>query len=165
VVNWLSQNGLALYGALTGTAALLINFFVFRHNLNKDKVKLAVSLTEHPMQESNIRDMEATSEKKSWEQINLTEVFVVTVRNVGNVTAHIDGVGVTTASGREIPALVGGEGGNANILEKANSKNIASMPPQSAKSFSVYLNRGEELYKVFNAYAIDQTGMVWRSNA
>ncbi len=41
--DWVTQNWLALYGALVGSIALLLNFFRFRFQVGKEKVKLSVS--------------------------------------------------------------------------------------------------------------------------
>jgi len=47
-MSWISENGLALYGAVTATVALMISFFNYRYKVKKDQIKLAISFMEHP---------------------------------------------------------------------------------------------------------------------
>ena len=163
--NWLSENGLALYGAIAGTVALAINFFGFRHNLKKDRIKLSVSFADHPRQADNLLDLESTEDGKPWDQKSLAEVYVVTVRNVGNVAAPIDEVGVVTSSGKKRPALVGSKHHGPNILERASGGSVDPLPPNSSRKFNMYLNRGEQLYGAAQAYVVDQAGKTWSSDA
>lgn len=163
MIDWLSHNWLALFGAATGSLALLLNFLGYRHNLQKDKIKLSVEYKSHPRQDENISRMESTAEKQPWEQIGLVPVFVVTIRNLGNVPAPIEGVGLIIDGGRKRPSLVSSKRGVPNIIEAVSSRNVDALPPLSSRDFEIFLNRGEPLYRVSCAYVVDQTGKTWHS--
>jgi hypothetical protein len=163
-MKWDLSSGLALYGAITGTLALAVTYFSHRHSLAKDKIKISVSWKPHPNQQHNIEAMLNTAEKEPWKQINLAEVFEVTVRNIGSITAPIEDVGVVTPRGRK-SALVSASSGERSILMAAAQAPISDLEPKTSRTFSIYLGREEEIFTVRSAYAIDQLGKTWHSRA
>lgn len=158
---WFLQNWLALLGAVTGSLALLVNFLSYRHNRNKDQVRLAVSFAAHPEQEENVRALVESEGKQPWDRPDLAEIYEITVRNTGNIVAPLSSVGVVAAPGVDHAAMVR----HGQFLQIASASNIAPLPAKSERKFAVYLGRGEALYTVTRAYAIDQTGKRWQSNA
>lgn len=164
-MGWLSENGLALYGAVTGSAALAISYFGHRHNIKKDTIKLAVSLQPHPNQSQNIENMLSTNGKEPWEHVNLTEVFLVTVRNLGSVPAPLEDVGVITNKGEKEHALVSKNHSSGSFLYKVGESHIEALEPKGSRVFSVYLRREQPIFPVVSAYAIDKTGKIWSSRA
>lgn len=159
--SWFAQNWLALLGAVTGSLALLINYRSYRYNRNKDRIDLDLSCASHPRQAENLRSLAETQNKEPWDRPSLVEVYTVTVRNRGSISAPLSSVGVVTQSGSERVALVR----DGQYLQSATTLNIDSLPPKSERTFVLYLNRGEEPYTVSKAFAIDQTGKRWEANA
>lgn len=164
-MGWLIENGLALYGAIAGTAALGISYLSHRHNVDKDSIKLSVSFAPHPRQLENIERMLATDGSKPWEQPNLTAVALVTVRNLGVSDAPLDDVGIFTSDGEKISALVSRENDQSLHLYSVKDAKISALPPKSSQTFPVYLRRGQPMFKPRSAYAVDQTGKIWGSHA
>ncbi len=96
MVNWVTEHWLALYGALAGTTALILNFARYRHSIQSDRVQLSLNFEKHPKHDDNLNDLQATDSNKEWERRNLFELYQITVQNIGNVEAHIENVGVIT---------------------------------------------------------------------
>lgn len=159
--NWLVENWLALFGAVTGTFALLIHYLSYRHNRNKDQVNLAVSWAPHTDHEENLIRLLKTEDNKPWERPKMVKVYTVTVTNRGNINAPLSRVGVVTETGAERLAHVN----DGRYMQKAASEYIEPVPPKSEATFSLYLKRGEEPYQVTKAFVIDQTGKRWELNA
>jgi hypothetical protein len=157
---WLTHNWLALLGALTGTVALVINYLSYRNNRNKDRIDLTLSCAAHPKQAENVRTLLESEGNEPWNRPNMVEVYTVTVRNRGSINAPLSSVGVITSSGTSRGALVS----NGQFLQQASTTNIESLPPKSERTFKLYLNRGEDLYSVKKAFAVDQTGKRWEAN-
>jgi len=161
VLNWIFENWLALLGAVTGTVALLINYLSFRHAKAKEDISLAVSCAAHPRQAENLRVFAETAEAEPWNRHSMVEIYTVTVRNQGSVTAPLSKVGVVTTSGAERTALVS----KGRYMEEATGSNIDYLPPKSEQKFDIYLKRDEEFYSLSKAFVIDQTGKRWEVNA
>lgn len=159
--NWLAENWLALFGAVTGTFALLIHYLSYRHNRNKDEVDLAVSWAPHADHEENVRELLETEDNKPWDRPGMVEVYTVTVTNRGNINAPLSRVGIITETGVERLAHVH----DGRYMQQATARHIEPIPPKSEETFSVYLKRGDEPYQVMQAFVIDQTGKRWEVNA
>jgi len=164
-MTWLDQNALALYGAITGTVALFISFFSHRHNVKKDRIRLVVSFAPHPKADENIMRMNTADPNSLWARPQLAEIYSVTVRNMGGVSAPLDDVGLTDEVGKDHQALVHSRSGQMNFLVPLSKSNAEALEPRAAKTFSVYLNSDAPMFKVASAYAVDQTGKVWRARA
>lgn len=95
-----------MYSAIVGTIALFINLLRFFHTLKKDKVKLKVVVFPHKNQKQNIERLGQNAGKPDYEKTSLAEVFVVKVRNTGNVNAFIEDVNLICKLGVERKALV-----------------------------------------------------------
>jgi len=162
VQEWILNNWLALYGAVVGTIALFINLFRFFHTLKKDKVKLKVSVSPHENQKQNIERIAQNVDKSTYERTNLAEVYVVKVRNMGNVNAFVEDVKLICKEGVERKALVSQNMGNSCILGEIKEIDI---PPKSSLSFNIYLRDGEEPFVPSKAIVTDSTGKEWRVNA
>lgn len=142
--NWIAENWLALFGAVTGTIALLIHYLSYRHTRNKDKIGLAVSWAPHSRREDNIRLLAETESREEYDRPRMVEVFEVTVTNLGNVTAPLSRVGVLTGAGSERLAYIS----DGKHLHETKAGRVAPIPPKSEVTFSVYLKRGEEPFQV-----------------
>ena len=159
---WISNNWLALYGAIVGTIALFINLFRFFHTLKKDKVKLKVSVSPHENQKQNIERIAQNVDRPAYEKTNLAEVYVIKVRNIGNVNAFVEDAKLICKAGMERKALVHQNMGNSCILGKIKEIDIS---PKSSVSFNIYLKDGEEPFVPSKAIVTDSTGKEWRVNA
>ena len=73
---WISENWLALYGAVIGTVALIINLSRFFHTLGKDKVKLRVTAEEHPNKSENEIELANPVQKNLEEVSNHFYLFI-----------------------------------------------------------------------------------------
>lgn len=163
-MSWISQNSLALYGAVTGTIAILISFFNYRYNVKKDQIKLNVSYKEHPNKTENIELLISTRMKDSWEQLNCLEVYLVTIRNLSNIPIPIHDVGVIDEHGNIHQALIISHFSQMNLLKSLpETSDTEALKPKASKTFSVYLSRDEAPFTAISAYVIDQTGKEWKA--
>jgi hypothetical protein len=158
---WFTENGLALYGAVTGTAALLITFSSHRLNVKKDQIKLAISYAEHSEKSENIERLNTQNTERPWDQPQIIEVYVITVRNLGSIPAPLDEVGIIDNDGNKHQALVRARMSQMNLLQPITESNVEPLEPRAARTFSVYLRRDEPTFSAVSAYAIDQTGKKW----
>lgn len=164
-MSWLSENGLALYGAVTGTAALLITFFSHRHNVKKDQIKLSVSYADHQNKSQNIERLTTDNSENPFDKPNLVEVYTVTVRNLGSISAPLHDVGVIDKNGNKYQALISHRMSQMNLLQPLSESVDEPLEPRAAKKFSIYLRRDETLFLPVSAYAVDQTGKEWIGRA
>lgn len=164
-MTWLNQNALALYGAITGTVALLVSFFSHRYNVKKDQIKLDVSYAPHPDQAKNIERLNTEDSESPWDRPNVVEVYLVTVRNLGSIPAPLGDVGVSDKAGKKYQALVSRRFSQMSLLQPLSESNVESLEPRAARTFSVYLRRDEPMFTAVSAYAIDQTGKAWQVRA
>ena len=168
MINWITENGLALYGAVAGTIALLISYFGHRHNIERDRIKLSVDFSPHPDQTKNVEKLRIPKEDQNSflaGPIYQVEYYVVTVRNIGAVPAPISDVWVKSVDGKIHSSLISVRLGTHSILQKLSETSIDPIEPNSCVKFSIYLRRGESEFKAISAYATDQTGKEWRSRA
>jgi hypothetical protein len=162
VQEWFSNNWLALYGAIVGTIALFINLFRFFHTLKKDKVKLKVSLSPHKNKGQNIYLLSQNIKKPIHMKLNLAEVYVIKVRNIGNVNAYVEDVKLTCKAGVERKALISQNMGGSSILAEITEIDIS---PKSSLNFNIYLRDGEEPFVPSKVIVTDSTGKDWSVNA
>lgn len=161
-MSWIIENGLALYGAVTGTAALMISFFNYRHKVKKDQIKLSISFMEHPQKTENIERLNNKDIEHPWEQPHVVEVYLVTVRNLGSVSAPLHDVGVVDKDGYKHQASITLHYSQMSLLKHLPEIDTEALEPRGSKTFSVYLHRDEPQFAAVSAYAIDQTGKEWK---
>lgn len=162
---WLTENWLALYGSLVGTVALFVNFSNFIHAVKKDKVKLTLSLAPHPEREKNMERLISTEKNEPWDdRPNLVESHQITIRNIGNVDAHIEDAGIICQDGKTRKVLINYPGNSCTLghLTEVGSVTISA---KSSKKMSVYLNRDEDAFAAKKAFVTDSTGKRWTTNA
>ena len=162
---WIANNWLAFYGAVVGTLALGINFSKFIHAINKDKIKIRVSVSDHPQKLANIKLLKDGEDNEPLDRINMAEVYIVTVRNIGNVNAHIDDAGVICTHEKSHSALVSSPTGGGCILVSISEAKLDPIAPKSSKKFSIYLQRGQECFEARRAFVVDSTGEKWLAKA
>ena len=162
---WIYQNWLALYGAVVGSIALLINFSRLLYTIKKDKIKLTLSVAPHPEKEKNIERLVATEENEPWDdRPNLVEIYKLTVRNIGNVDAHLEDAGIVCEKGKIHQVLVS-TSSNHCVLSNIPNSGLVQIQPKASKKLSVYLNRAENIFQVKKAFVVDSTGKKWTIKA
>ena len=97
--------------------------------------------------------------------INMTEVFLVTVRNLGSVPAPLEDVGVITEKGAKEHALISKHHSSGSLLYKVGESGIEALEPKGSRTFSVYLRREHPMFSAVSAYVVDGTGKTWYSRA
>jgi hypothetical protein len=162
--DWISKNWLALYGSIVGTIALIINLSKFIHSLKKDKVKLSLSVAPHPDREANIQRFKDTEQAQPWEQANLVEVYVITVRNKGTVVAFIEDATLICKKGSTYQALTRYSGDNC-MLGSIPQVGTIKVEPKSSVKLSIYQKREHKDFTPKRVEVIDSTGKKWRKNA
>jgi len=102
---WILRNWLALYASIVGTIALFINITRLLHTVKKDKINIKLSIENHPQKSKNIQNLKSTKHNDPWDRPSIVEVYSVIIRNVGNVSAYIENVGIICNQGNEHTAL------------------------------------------------------------
>jgi hypothetical protein len=148
VLEWIQNNWLALYGALIGTVALIFNFSRFIHTVNKDKIKLALSIVPVPNQEAKFREM-SEKEEEPWNRSD-TSVFTITVRNIGNVEAYIENVWVICTKGTKYSA--------STFLERDNQP----LKPRTSGKYNISLSKGQKLFEPKRIFVTDKIDGKWK---
>jgi hypothetical protein len=162
---WLTENWLALYGSIVGTIALFLNFSRFIHAIKKDKVKLSLSVAPHPEREKNMERLISTENNEPWDdRPNVVESYQITIRNIGNVDAHIEDAGIICQDGKIRQVLISYPGNYCTLghLSEVGSVTISA---KASKKMCVYLNRGENEFIARKAFAMDSTGKKWTAKA
>ena len=158
MIEWLSLNWLAFYGAVVGTLALILNFLRLRHQIKSGEPKLSISVAKHSSYDENIARLQAPEEETPpfrSSRPSMVEIYEITVRNLGSVEAHIESCGVVTANGEKKEASVRAAGQREfRMMQKTSSNATLSVSAKSSETFSVYLHRDEDLFEVSHAFAV-----------
>jgi len=157
--DWWFTNGLAAYGAVVGTIALLLNLWKFFYDRTKDAVQLSVSCTADSSLRSNIERVN-TERAADWDGPNLLPGYLLKVTNIGSVPAHIADAGMISDDGSVTSALVAAPG-RPMILESIARGQIEPLQPKAARTFTVYVQRGVKAPKPVKAFVEDATGRRW----
>jgi len=160
---WISENWLALYGAVIGTVALIINLSRFFHTLGKDKVKLRVTAEEHPNKSENeIELANPDSKEPGGGQQPFLPVYRINVTNTGSVDAHIENAYVLTNESIEKHVLVTYPNDHCMYggIEQVGTIIIS---PKASLKLNIYLKRGEKKFTARKAQVVDGTGKIWKA--
>ncbi|MDP1871351.1 MAG: hypothetical protein Q8K61_06960 [Gallionella sp.] len=150
--------GLAIYGAITGTIALGINLFGYLHTRQKDKVQLTVECSEDENARSNLERMLKTENAPESERSSLESIYVVTVRNPGSVEAHIQEVGIVDKNGSMHTALIQ----TRMFLVDLSKAPKVTIEPKAMCKFKIYIRRGEPIFTPASCFVIDQQQKTWK---
>ena len=159
MMDWLQQNLLAVYGAVVGTIALILNFGRFWLVLQRGKRKLRV--------EANISDRaQAQLDELAKPQLPFTQgtligpIFDVAVINCSHVHIHVQSAGiiVRTKNGKEkIESLI--RNGSQGWLSKLSKAGGHDLPAGARHTFHVWFSREEStIPEVVGCYVTDQLG-------
>ncbi len=163
MIEWVSQNWLALYGSIVGTIALFINVFRFRHLVKMDKVQLAISVEDQPQRTENIENLQNSNSKDPWERENFVKAYTVTIRNTGTVVAYIEDAGVICNKGNSHAVLINHSKDNC-ILNSIPQVRTIKVEPKSLEKLFVYYKRDEDFFIAKSVYVIDSTGKEWQKS-
>ena len=161
---WILNNWLALYASIVGTFALFVNLTRLIHTVKKDKTNIKLSIENHPQKSKNIDTLKSTEDSEPWNRPSIVEVYSVIIRNIGNVSAYIENVGIICERGNEHTALVHSTSGGG-LLVSLPEANLEVIEPKSSRKFHIYLRRNEEEFNAQSAFAIDSTGKKWKAKA
>ena len=156
------MNWLALYGAVVGTTALLVNFARYRHSTKSSKVSLSISVAKHRAHDENIQRLTETESEPEYGRPSIVSLYTITITNTGSIDAFIQNAGVITDTNVRKEAL-GYRNRNESILSPLPDLDDKLVRPKSSKNYDIHLKRGEELYTVKRAFVEDQTGNKWLS--
>lgn len=157
MIDWLLINWLAFYAAVVGTIALIVNIFRFRHVVNKERVKLSVSVHDHPDRTRNIRRLEDEKTADDWSRAHIVEAYEITMRNIGSVAAYIEDAGVICKDGKSHSALIS-EGRDTGMMSSISSVGQLKIEPKSSEKVSVYYSRDKDIFSAKKGYVVDSTG-------
>ena len=161
LMKWISSNWLALYGAIVGTIALFINFSRLIHSVQRDKVKVDITTSAHRRASQNIIQMNASQDGEPAQRIKKAEIYLVTIRNTGNVDAYIEDVGMICSKRISHSASVYSGSGFQTVAEAKQGP----IKPKASREFKVYLPANQEPFTATHAFAIDSTGKQWKKKA
>jgi hypothetical protein len=162
LTEWLRQNLLAVYAAVVGTLALVLNLSGFLHDVRKSAVRLRVLCRPHSDLQNSLSARAAAANSTNTDRRTLFEAYRVTVFNDGSVPAHIQEVGVTCTNRCVETALVSQPGGNRLLLLPVADSDLEAIPPKSSQDFTIYFRVDRDVFTPKKAFAVDKTGKKWQ---
>ena len=161
--NWVIENWLALYGAIVGTIALVINFSRFIHTIGKEKVKLRVTAQPHQNKTENLEELASPDSRMlGGGQQQFLPIYQIKISNVGNVDAHIESAYVLTDDGNKKHVLVKY---SHDQLRYGSIDQVGTIlvKPKTSTQMSVYLHRGKAEFIAKAAEILDGNGKKWKA--
>jgi hypothetical protein len=166
MTEWISENWLAMYGAIVGSFALMLNVVRFFYDRKKDSVQIEVSGEPHPDYEEQVMRLKEGKKRPEYDRPGLLEVYKVQVTNTGNIPVHLHDAGVVSTSGESVSVLTRSySGSNSNHLVPIESSGISPIAPKSSETFWVWLKIDQEPFAVSSYFATDRTGQRWSKKA
>ena len=157
---------LAVYGAIAGTIALLLNYKRFLYTKNRDKEKLKISIKPHPNREINLKHIYESEGQGHFDRTNMmVKVFVITVRNLKNIDTYIEEASILTKDGKKVSALVSEGGGHTMSKISSSYQGKKKIDANSHESFNVYHRRGDEEFHPKYVEVLDSQGKIWKEKA
>ncbi len=154
---------LAIYGAIVGTIALILNFLRYRQAVHTNSVKLKVNYKKVKNFKENIISMQKGYDPLTGTGGSLAKIYEVEIQNLGSVVAYIEEVGIVCDNGEKHIALVRDPSfSSSHVLTTILNIKVDELKPKSAQTFYLYLNKSEELFEAKYAYVVDQTGKEWK---
>lgn len=152
-----SNNWLSVYGAFVGTLALAISAFQYRHAKRKDLVQLSVECEQAADTPTKIKAFIELLKGPEMDKPHLEEIYTVTVRNIGNVDAYIQEVGVRDRSGASHTALVR----TSHFLAHLEQAPQICIKSKARQKFKIYLGRDQEIFTATSCFVVDQQQKSW----
>lgn len=152
-------NYLAIYGAAVGSLALLLNFLRYRHAVIDRKAKVVVELVEKMSANGFEERIKERANSAPYFAPQATITHEIKVRNLGNVSVHIQDAWVETVEGIREDAF---HRRKDSGFQRASRIGNLEIVPRSSQSFSLFSDTDVYL-KPKKAYVLDETGKKWRS--
>ncbi len=148
-----TTDNIAIYGAFVATLAFGMSVFQYRASIKDKQIQLNISYRKHPDFDSNITALK--TEAEPWENVSITPLYVVTVSNLGNVSAFINEVFVISSDRERHDALIR----NNHFMDKISNIEIL---PKSSKDFHIYFSEQNIIFDLEECIVIDATGKKWK---
>ena len=156
---WIQDNLLAVYAAIVGTVALLLNFGRFWLMRQKSIRKLNVESKIDGQAQVRLDEPGKPNDIFNSRGSLLGPIYKVTVINVSHASMHIDDAGLFVKEGKskvKLKAYVrSGSHGFLSHIEEAGGEDIA---PGARKTFSVWLGSEPVIPEIVGCYAVSQIG-------
>jgi len=138
---------LAGYGAVVGTAALLLNYARYSHAVESKEVKLKIECLKHRRYKEHIEELSKERKDDIYNEHITKVLYEVVIQNIGSVSAYIKEVYIMTSEGEKRQA--------AEVISNKEIKSKAS------DVFRFYMSRGSNPFEAKQAYIVDATGRKW----
>lgn len=143
---------LAIYGALVGTIALILNFLRYKHALKQNDVKLKISYKKVEILEEDIKDLGKPFDPVTQEGGQYAKICEVTVQNIGNVNAYINDISLINKDEQKVNIIL------LDIPEVRRKP----MEPKASRTFDMYITNKEDICEIKYVIVIDQTSKEWK---
>ncbi|MGZ3218569.1 hypothetical protein [Paracoccus sp. T5] len=161
-ISFVQNNLLAAYGAAVGTVALILNFMRYKHTLSNSKINLRLEIIEKMTEDDFIKFLDDNKDNGYSSAVTWAITHTLKIRNIGNVTAHIENAWFATDKQPEIKAV-----------KRSNTRDLIYVPisdlggnlevkPRSSVSLSIFSHEADGFIKPKAAYATDETGKKWK---
>lgn len=163
IVSFIQSNSISLYGAIVGTIALALNFMRYRHALNSSKIDLKVEIIEKMGKDAFLSFLDKQEDDGYRGSINSAITHTVKIRNISNVTAHIEDVWVENKDGKEFKGTKRASNNQLIYMPVSELGGNLEIKPRSSISLSVFSEGSSGFINPKIAFASDETGRKWKS--
>jgi hypothetical protein len=161
ITEYLTTDNIAVYAAFVATLALIISILQHWNSIKDKKVLLAASYKKHPDYDENLKMLGVPYDPMTGEGgSNTAELYIVTIRNIGNVNAFISKVYGISQDGTRHNVLVRGNT-NSSIMTEISKYKIEQIPAKSQQDYSIYFNTESQIFDLKQCIVIDGTGKKW----
>ena len=134
----------------------------YRHTLSNSKIKLRLEIIEKMTEDEFKKFLEDHKDDGYRGSITSTITHSLKIRNVGNVTAHIENAWLATDKASEIKAVKRRSGTDLIYVPISDLGGNLEVKPRSSVSLSIFSNETDGFIKPKAAYALDETGKKWK---
>lgn len=166
MIEWVSENWLAFYGAVVGSLALLLNVARFVYDRKKDSIQLEISGEPHKNYDQQVAQLRGSRNEPEYKRAGQLEVYKIKITNTGNIPIHIQDAGVVTTAGESIPVLTNSHSGSNHYhIVPIDSADTPPIAPKASQTHWVWQKNDQEPFGVSSYYVVDGTGKRWSKNA
>lgn len=153
--NLLTTDNIAVYGAVVATFAFIITVFQYWASIKEKQIQLKISYRKHPHYEDNI--IQLKQDAQPWEKSSITPLYIVTIRNIGNVSAFINEIFGISSDKVQYHALT--HKNSSSIMSKINNSEIF---PKSSQDFEIFFKEESTVFDLEKCIIVDGTGKQWK---
>lgn len=155
----LTTDNIAIYGAIVATLAFLITVLQYLASIKDKKVQLSIGYKKHPDYDLNSQNIGIKYNPTTGDVSGTSgELYIVTIRNQGNVDAYINEIyGIAFDGVRYDTKVVTNKHGSCliPIVEEY-------IQPKSSKDYSIYFQENSKSLKLKECFVVDGTGKKWK---